>query len=143
MTASHSCECGKQATCFGAYEGGPEAYGCDDCCGHGNEDGYCEPVAARPASDAPQEAPMESEDPRTPDCGPGHECELHLPAASPPTGEQDRYGMLEHDRLRAENERLRTQLGFAAARFDSLDCDAWADEARAALAPKETPGGDR
>ena len=37
--------CGKPATCFGSYEGHPEAYACDECCGHGNEDGHCEPIA--------------------------------------------------------------------------------------------------
>lgn len=35
--------CGKQATCVGVYEGRePAEFGCDDCCGHGNEDGWCE-----------------------------------------------------------------------------------------------------
>jgi hypothetical protein len=35
--------CGAKATCFGAYENGTQpAYACDDCCGHGCEDGYCE-----------------------------------------------------------------------------------------------------
>ena len=40
------CEiCGKKpATCFGSYEGQPESFACDDCCGHGNEDGFCVPV---------------------------------------------------------------------------------------------------
>lgn len=33
--------CDKEATCFGAYEG-ITAFACDDCCGHGNEDGHCE-----------------------------------------------------------------------------------------------------
>ena len=38
--------CGKPATCIGAYEGGTEAQSaCDDCCGHGNEDGWCVPIA--------------------------------------------------------------------------------------------------
>ena len=42
----HLCaHCGKQATCKGAYEGSElEEYACDDCCGHGNEDGYCSSV---------------------------------------------------------------------------------------------------
>jgi hypothetical protein len=35
--------CGKPATCYGTYEG-HTGYGCDECCGHGNEDGHCEPV---------------------------------------------------------------------------------------------------
>ena len=38
--------CGAPATCVGAYEGAtdPEP-ACDGCCGHGNEDGWCEPLA--------------------------------------------------------------------------------------------------
>lgn len=39
------CEhCGaKPATCYGKYEGmTTSAYACDDCCGHGCEDGKCE-----------------------------------------------------------------------------------------------------
>jgi hypothetical protein len=38
--------CDKPATCIGVYEdpsGAPEP-ACDDCCGHGNEDGYCNPI---------------------------------------------------------------------------------------------------
>ena len=40
-------DCGKPASCIGAYEqnDAPEAYACDDCCGHGNEDGHCRPVS--------------------------------------------------------------------------------------------------
>jgi hypothetical protein len=35
--------CGKPATCEGTAEGNPTVYAmCDDCCGHGNEDGHCE-----------------------------------------------------------------------------------------------------
>ena len=34
--------CGKPATCYGSYENLPSSYACDDCCGHGCEDGYCE-----------------------------------------------------------------------------------------------------
>lgn len=41
----HRCICGNRPTCRGAYEGQDViGYGCDDCCGHGNEDGWCEPV---------------------------------------------------------------------------------------------------
>lgn len=37
--------CGDRlATCRGSYEGAPESYACDGCCGHGNEDGHCDPV---------------------------------------------------------------------------------------------------
>lgn len=45
--------CGKPATCCGVYESAKEAtYACDDCCGHGNEDGWCDPVDdARPAGE--------------------------------------------------------------------------------------------
>lgn len=42
-------ECGKPATCFGSYEDDLHpAFACDDCCGHGNEDGRCVPVEAKP-----------------------------------------------------------------------------------------------
>lgn len=50
MDANQKCEtpgCGRDAACFGAYEGVTEkTYACDGCCGHGNEDGRCEPVDA-------------------------------------------------------------------------------------------------
>lgn len=40
--------CGADATCFGEYEAHSDAatlgYACDNCCGHGNEDGWCKPV---------------------------------------------------------------------------------------------------
>ena len=37
--------CGGRATCVGAYEGQKVTeYCCDDCCGHGNEDGHCSPL---------------------------------------------------------------------------------------------------
>ena len=37
--------CGRPATCVGRYEGhGSRSPACDECCGHGNEDGRCEPV---------------------------------------------------------------------------------------------------
>lgn len=39
--------CGKPATCVGVYEGRddqPRLPACDDCCGHGNEDGWCVPL---------------------------------------------------------------------------------------------------
>ena len=37
--------CFAPATCIGAYEGSttPEP-ACDTCCGHGNEDGWCQPL---------------------------------------------------------------------------------------------------
>lgn len=34
--------CTNLATCYGSYEGAAAAYACDDCCGHGCEDGKCE-----------------------------------------------------------------------------------------------------
>ena len=34
--------CGKPATCHGSYDMMPASYGCDECCGHGCEDGRCE-----------------------------------------------------------------------------------------------------
>jgi hypothetical protein len=40
------------ATCVGSYEeGAEETPACDECCGHGNEDGRCKPIpeAYRPA----------------------------------------------------------------------------------------------
>lgn len=41
--------CGETATCFGAYEDGLHpGYSCDVCCGHGNEDGHCDPVEKAP-----------------------------------------------------------------------------------------------
>ena len=34
--------CGKPASCLGRYEAmDTEEYACDECCGHGCEDGYC------------------------------------------------------------------------------------------------------
>ncbi len=34
------------ATCVGAYEGTKEQLSaCDECCGHGNEDGWCVPIS--------------------------------------------------------------------------------------------------
>ena len=39
--------CGNRATCRGVYEPPMDrapAFACDTCCGHGNEDGWCEPV---------------------------------------------------------------------------------------------------
>ena len=36
----------KPATCIGAYENAEiPAPACDECCGHGNEDGWCIPTA--------------------------------------------------------------------------------------------------
>ncbi len=37
--------CENPATCFGSYECDTNhGFACDDCCGHGNEDGQCEPL---------------------------------------------------------------------------------------------------
>lgn len=39
------CEwCDKPATCHGAYEGLAAGFACDECCGHGCEDGFCYPI---------------------------------------------------------------------------------------------------
>lgn len=56
-------DCGKKpATCFGAYEGQkPETFACDECCGHGNEDGHCHPIEDHPNHPDNQED-YESED---------------------------------------------------------------------------------
>ncbi len=42
-TGGARCQfCGAAATCYGAYEGDrPQDYSCDECCGHGCEDGHC------------------------------------------------------------------------------------------------------
>lgn len=48
--------CGKPAACFGSYEGRPTAYACDTCCGHGCEDGHCEPVAVDASAPAAEPA---------------------------------------------------------------------------------------
>lgn len=38
--------CGRPAACIGAYEGDQDYRpACDSCCGHGNEDGRCWPLA--------------------------------------------------------------------------------------------------
>lgn len=33
--------CERPATCYGTYEG-HTGYACDECCGHGCEDGWCD-----------------------------------------------------------------------------------------------------
>lgn len=49
--------CGDPATCFGAYEAGLEpSYSCDECCGHGNEDGHCEPLEEKQLITGPEPA---------------------------------------------------------------------------------------
>lgn len=43
----HCDMCGKPATCLGAYESEENlGFACDECCGHGNEDGWCVQVNA-------------------------------------------------------------------------------------------------
>ena len=42
----------RAATCLGRYEDegdgdDDDAYACDECCGHGDEDGHCEPVSVK------------------------------------------------------------------------------------------------
>lgn len=43
---STKCEhCDAQATCVGRYEDMKEdAFACNECCGHGCEDGHCDPI---------------------------------------------------------------------------------------------------
>lgn len=52
MTCIH---CGAPATCVGAYEAS-EIWepACDECCGHGCEDGQCYPLDEIPSSVAEQ-----------------------------------------------------------------------------------------
>lgn len=48
--------CGGDAVCIGAYEGAETAeYACDSCCGHGCEDGWCEPIEDAGDDDDPLE----------------------------------------------------------------------------------------
>ncbi len=43
--------CGQPAACLGLYEDETqEAFACNACCGHGNEDGYCVPVEDLPVA---------------------------------------------------------------------------------------------
>lgn len=46
LSAARCLHCGKPATCVGEYETSGERndFACDDCCGHGCEDGDCEPL---------------------------------------------------------------------------------------------------
>lgn len=37
--------CSNLAACFGTAEGNAPSLACDECCGHGNEDGWCWPLA--------------------------------------------------------------------------------------------------
>lgn len=41
LLAAKCDHCGAQATCWGQYEGRPPCFACDQCCGHGCEDGRC------------------------------------------------------------------------------------------------------
>lgn len=59
------CDCGKPATCYGSYEGRPQYFACDDCCGHGQEDGRCEPVC-KPEADESDHDPLSCMDCRMP-----------------------------------------------------------------------------
>ena len=34
-----------EAACYGAYENETPSYACNDCCGHGCEDGRCWPIS--------------------------------------------------------------------------------------------------
>lgn len=62
-TGNKTCaNCGKPAACFGSYESEfNPGYACHECCGHGNEDGHCEPLdpdhEPADASNTPAPAP--------------------------------------------------------------------------------------
>lgn len=44
MADDQKCDwCDDPATCHGTYDG-HTGYACDDCCGHGCEDGWCDPI---------------------------------------------------------------------------------------------------
>lgn len=46
MICAHCLE--RPATCIGSYEGAADfTPACDECCGHGCEDGQCEPIRKR------------------------------------------------------------------------------------------------
>lgn len=40
---AYCMNCDKPATCYGTYEN-CTGYACDDCCGHGCEDGRCDKI---------------------------------------------------------------------------------------------------
>lgn len=44
-------DCGSPASCFGSYEQCKLGYACDNCCGHGNEDGRCVFIAGIPEAE--------------------------------------------------------------------------------------------
>lgn len=45
MNIEERCHiCGGEPSCVGVYEGDRPALACDECCGHGNEDGWCVPL---------------------------------------------------------------------------------------------------
>ena len=56
MSAIVCAYCDKPATCVGRYDvEEPETPCCDECCGHGNEDGHCRPIGDEPAHTAEKE----------------------------------------------------------------------------------------
>lgn len=63
--------CGEHpAECNGAYEdAAEEKFACGECCGHGNEDGHCQPLCAQCGDVLNGETEMFST-PRQPDRGP-------------------------------------------------------------------------
>lgn len=60
LGANVACqECGRRSICVGRYEGhGEEGASCDECCGHGNEDGHCHQLTD-PAGADPDEWPTD------------------------------------------------------------------------------------
>jgi len=64
-TAARCAHCQKPATCVGVYEDSrrPPEFACDDCCGHGNEDGWCHRIVDdADASPTPPETPDQGEE---------------------------------------------------------------------------------
>ncbi len=77
-----TCGCGKPATCVGAYEDLENiAPSCDDCCGHGNEDGWC--VEIRAAAPQPAATAPPATCPEVLDAGTPHRCALPAGHAGP------------------------------------------------------------
>jgi hypothetical protein len=49
--------CGQPAGCFGQYADHDKGFACDECCGHGNEDGWCVDIETLKASCIPVAPP--------------------------------------------------------------------------------------
>jgi hypothetical protein len=44
LTHPRCAFCGQAAACFGNYDSAVDDYACDQCCWHGNEDGWCKSI---------------------------------------------------------------------------------------------------